>query len=146
MTELVRFDIDGGDVDAENDADKDGGEFEPNRDIYIPRIRTIVRKPAPAAVKRDAEQKPKKRAATAGGKSKTGGGKQTASKQPAKKRGANGAANAKPSVKNKTLPVTKRYVILDRTSAVNVFSEYLKERDKADKDRLESNIETIIIK
>ncbi len=146
VTELVRFDIDGGDVDAEKDADNDGGEFEPNRDIYIPRIRTIVRKPAPAAVKRDAEQKPKKRAATAGGKSKTGGGKQTASKQPAKKRGANGAANVKPSVKNKTLPVTKRYVILDRTSAVNVFSEYLKERDKADKDRLESNIETIIIK
>ena len=146
VTELVRFDIDGGDVDAEKDADNDGGEFEPNRDIYIPRIRTIVRKPAPAAVKRDAEQKPKKRAATAGGKSKTGGGRQTASKQPAKKRGANGAANVKPSVKNKTLPVTKRYVILDRTSAVNVFSEYLKERDKADKDRLESNIETIIIK
>ena len=68
VTELVRFDIDGGDVDAENDADNDGGEFEPNRDIYIPRIRTIVRKPAPAAVKRDAEQKPKKRAATADGK------------------------------------------------------------------------------
>lgn len=146
VTELVRFDIDSGDVDAEKDADKDGGEFEPNRDIYIPRIRTIVRKPAPAAVKRDAEQKPKKRAATAGGKSKSGGGKQTATKQPAKKRGADSAANVKPGVKNKTLPVTKRYVILDRTSAVNVFSDYLKERDKADKDRLESNIETIIIK
>lgn len=146
VTELVRFDIDSDDVDAEKDADKDGGEFEPNRDIYIPRIRTIVRKSAPAAVKRDTEQKPKKRAATAGGKSKSGGGKQTATKQPAKKRGANSAATVKPSVKNKTLPVTKRYVILDRTSAVNVFSNYLKERDKADKDRLESNIETIIIK
>ncbi len=146
VTELVRFDIDSDDVNAEKDADKDGGEFEPNRDIYIPRIRTIVRKSAPAAVKRDAEQKPKKRAATAGGKSKSGGGKQTATRQPAKKRGANSEASVKPSVKNKTLPVTKRYVILDRTSAVNVFSDYLKERDKADKDRLESNIETIIIK
>ena len=76
VTELVRFDIDGGDVDAENDADNDGGEFEPNRDIYIPRIRTIVRKPAPAAVKRDAEQKPKKRAATAGVRQKQDGRRQ----------------------------------------------------------------------
>ncbi len=47
---------------------------------------------------------------------------------------------------DRRLPVNKRYIILDRKSAVNMFNEYLKERDRADKDKLESNINTIILK
>ncbi len=46
----------------------------------------------------------------------------------------------------KKLPVTRRYVIIDRTSAVNIFNEYLKERDRAEKDKIESMVSTIILK
>lgn len=121
------------------DADNGGADLEPNRDIYIPKIRTIVRKPAKVEQKPTAEQKPKKRAtAAAKGGARSGGGSKSAK--------GRSAATKKPEAKPKTLPVTKRYVILDRTNAVNIFSEYLKERDKAGKDKLESDIETIIIK
>ena len=45
----------------------------------------------------------------------------------------------------KKLPVTRRYVILDRRNAVNMFGEYLRERNKAEKEKLQSSINTIII-
>ena len=129
---------DGAQAAADGDGDRDK-DLEPNRDIYIPKIRTIVRKPAKVEQKPTAEQKPKKRAtAAAKGGARSGGGSKSAK--------GRSAATKKPEAKPKTLPVTKRYVILDRTNAVNIFSEYLKERDKAGKDKLESNIDTIIIK
>lgn len=83
--------------------------------------------------------------------------KKNAAKKPAVKKSEKAASiEQKPTVKteqkpkdganNKSLPVTRRYVILDRTSAVNIFSDYLKERDKDEKNKLESSISTIIIK
>lgn len=65
--------------------------------------------------------------------------------EPVKKQGQ-GKREAAATVDPKKLPVTKRYVILDRTNAVNIFSSYLKERNGADRDKLESSIDTIIIK
>ena len=53
------------------------------------------------------------------------------------------AAQTEPD--GKKLPVTRRYVILDRRNAVNMFGEYLKERNQADKDKLKSSLNTIII-
>ncbi|MDE7464021.1 MAG: hypothetical protein K2M48_03235 [Clostridiales bacterium] len=66
-------------------------------------------------------------------------------KKPATKKAAAKPAPTKASDPKK-LPVTKRYVILDRTNAVNIFSNYLKEREQSEKDKLESSINTIIIK
>lgn len=121
------------DIDDQAVPNTAGDAIEPDRNIYIPTMRTIERaqKPparrepttdrrTPSAAKNSA---PKKSAPAA--KSKSGG---------------------KKSPDPKALPVTRRYVILDRTSAVNIFSDYLKARDKADKDKLESSISTIIIK
>ncbi|MCH5350712.1 MAG: hypothetical protein J1F39_01925 [Clostridiales bacterium] len=43
----------------------------------------------------------------------------------------------------KKLPLTRRYVIINRTNAVNVFNDYLKERGK---EKLDSMVTTIILK
>lgn len=44
------------------------------------------------------------------------------------------------------LPVTKRYVILNRRNVVNMFSEYLGSKDKTEQEKLTSSINTIIYK
>ncbi len=51
-----------------------------------------------------------------------------------------------PKVDSKKLPMTRRYVIINRTNAVNIFSEYLKAKDESEKEKLESSISTIILK
>ncbi len=167
------------DDDAVDDEVKDYGATAPNfdgytesadvnRDIYIPEIRTIVRRPEPQ--KRDKkDQPPKKRTAKAKTAAKPAAKKtakpaaKPAAKKTAKpvpkptaKKSVKPAAKspaAKPetqkapeSIRNTSLPVTRRYVILDRTNAVNIFGNYLKERDREEKERLESSISTIIIK
>ena len=78
-------------------------------------------------------------------KSKTDAAKPSA-KKPNKRGGAKSAAKESAATDNKSLPMGRRYVIIDRRSAVNIFSDYLKERDKQDKDKLESSINKIILK
>lgn len=140
------------DVRTDNTARTDAG-IEPDRDIYIPEIRTVVRggrKPFAQRTDRSATTKrttSAKRPAT----QKTSAGKRNGQKQSGKKPTKQTAV--KPSTgkatqtipPEKKLPVTKRYVILDRHNAVNMFGEYLKERNKAEKDKLQSSINTIII-
>ena len=145
-------------------------DIEPDRNIYIPEIRTIVRPTREPVTEKQKAAKPvaKKSAADASGDKpavkkptakKTGGAKtqkprNTAAKKPAaKKDGAVAASkrNVEPVDKTaesdgKKLPVTRRYVIMDRTSAVNIFSEYLKSKDEKSKDKLKSSISTIILK
>lgn len=133
-------------------------DVQPDRGIYIPPIRTVKRTPPAAAKKPVASGSVKRSTDKIGGTSK----KQTTKAAP-QKRAADGEpvakkASAKKPVKKqsgnssakqsdgKKLPVTRRYVILDRTNAVNMFGNYLKERDGAGKDKLESSINTIIIK
>ncbi len=148
----------------------DERDIEPDRDIYIPQIRTIVRSPKPVRPKRTAakksEKKPAKKLSSSKPASKSSGKKPTGTRSRKSGRAkqlevtdATAAAadkrtpTEKPTAKKqesisdaKKLPVTRRYVILDRTNAVNLFSDYLKERDKAEKDKLASSINTIIIK
>lgn len=142
-------------AEPQTESDPDDGEYDKaDRDEYIPKIRTIER--AKPAAERAVRQTARTESAS--------GARQT----PAKKSGGASASRAKPaqsktakptqkSAKSagkaksaqsdaKKLPVTRRYVILDKTSAVNIFSDYLKERDKAEKDKLTSSINTIIIK
>ena len=101
-----------------------------DRDIYILGMRTITRtteRPAaakPASAVKKATVATTKPAAAKSGAAKTGKGKTPDAKK---------------------LPVNRRYVILDRRNAVNMFGEYLKERDRAAKDKLQSSINTIII-
>ncbi|MCM1368465.1 MAG: hypothetical protein NC184_06640 [Roseburia sp.] len=174
------------------------GDIEPNRDIYIPKVRTIVRnrpterntpsaaetpkrgatgntgktgktgKKRGAAVGKAVDGNADKGAATKSTAADSAVGKrntakrgaqssaaknQSASKssggrgrpKAAKPATATATANAKPAP-SKKLPVPRRYVIIDRKSAVNVFSEYLKERDAAEKSKLEASINKIIIK
>ena len=145
-------------------------DIEPDRNIYIPEIRTIVRptrepvaekqKAAKPAAKKSAVDvsgdKPavKKPTAKKTGVAKTQKPRNTAAKKPAAKKDGTVAAskrNAAPVDKTaesdgKKLPVTRRYVIMDRTSAVNIFSEYLKSKDEKSKDKLKSSISTIILK
>ena len=42
--------------------------------------------------------------------------------------------------------MTKRHVIINRRNVVNMFSEYLKTKSADEKERIESSINTIIIK
>lgn len=130
---------------------------EVNRDIYIPKMRVIERSRA------EKPAEPKKQKPTVKSAAKTAG--KTTAKKPAENRQTAKRARKpaeKPTVKavnpptksakksdtavNRSLPVTRKYVILDKTSAVNIFSDYLKERDKDEKNKLESSISTIIIK
>lgn len=146
-------------------------EYEPDRDIYIPRIRTIVRNNGKA----EPAEQPKQTAKSTGGSQARK--RSTSAKKPAPAtKSATKPATEKPAVKTsaakkpapkksaatsgktaddkktvptippeKKLPITRRYVILDRRNAVNMFGEYLKDRNQAEKDRLKSSINTIII-
>ncbi len=153
-----------------NDVRERQDEYEPDRNIYIPGIRTVTRtprvaRPAPApapekasdkkrsakptAVKAQKQRKPaaQKRSANAAKATEPSkSSKPTAVKAQTEKKPAKAVKPQKKTVDPRKLPVTRRYVILDRTNAVNIFSNYLKEREKAEKDKLESSINTIIIK
>lgn len=128
-----------------------------NRDFYIPGIRTYVRNtPQPKKAAKAPEEKPAPKKSAAQSKKSSS----TARKPVAKKSTAtskkpssattkpNNSAAQKPrkTVQSDKLPVTRRYVIIDRTNAVNVFSDYLKQRDREEKDKLTSSINKIIIK
>ncbi len=112
-------------------------DIEPDRGIYIPEIRTVTPRPTdskPTAVKKPAAR-PTTQRATA-----------KAPRTAKPKKSGNGGASQRPVIPpEKKLPVTRRYVILDRHNAVNMFGEYLKERNQAEKDKLKSSINTIII-
>ncbi len=202
-----------------------GEDIEPDRNIYIPEIRTIVREPKPvqkpkqkpatekkpaaktakakstkskptatkSAIKKTSAEKPtaakpdetkvapkktaaKKSSGVNDGKKSDATPKsaaQTAEKTAPKKTtakssakpAANKAAKPKTAPKSKSkaeaddgktltipkadakkLPMTRRYIIINRTNAVNIFSEYLKEKDEREKEKLESSISTIILK
>ena len=56
---------------------------------------------------------------------------------------ASNSSAQNPTGDNKRLPLTRRYVIINRTSAVNIFNDYLKERGK---EKLDSMVTTIILK
>lgn len=111
-------------------------DIEPDRGIYIPKIRTVTPQQKPevkkASAKADKKPTAKKSTSKTSKPKKSGGGEQKPSV----------ATNIPPE---KKLPVTRRYVILDRHNAVNMFGEYLKERNQAEKDKLKSSINTIII-
>ena len=142
------------------DEEPDG--YAPNRNIYIPRIRTIARRPEPQsepapAPKKKAESSAAKTAPAskpAAAKSGAAAKKATAKKQTSNAASKSQATSKKPSATPKRgevpdgrkLPVNRRYVIIDRRSAVNMFGEYLRERDGDQKDKLKSSISTIILK
>ena len=151
---------------AQADVGADDENIEPNRDIYIPQMRTVVKDKAESETTTvttvSVEQKTAvrttesaKRADVASvAASKQSGGKRAAQTSGGAKRGAaknagKGAAKSKKTKAEipaeKKLPVTRRYVILDRRNAVNMFGEYLKDRKQSDKDKLKSSINTIII-
>ncbi len=151
---------------AQADEGADDENIEPNRDIYIPQMRTVVKDKAESETTTvttvSVEQKTAvrttesaKRADVASvAASKQSGGKRAAQTSVGAKRGAaknagKGAAKSKKTKAEipaeKKLPVTRRYVILDRRNAVNMFGEYLKDRKQSDKDKLKSSINTIII-
>lgn len=140
---------------AGDEADDAYGDFRdeydehisPDRDIYIPQMRTIVRQPQNARSasekKPTRSPKPQTRANTER-KPKSSAAKST--NGTAKKRTAQKSTATEPNIPaEKKLPVTRRYVILDRRNAVNMFGEYLKERNQTEKNKLESSINTIII-
>lgn len=117
-----------------NTESEESVDIEPDRGIYIPEIRTVTPQQKPENKKPTAAKKP--------------AAKKSTSTKPAKPKKSGGGQ--KPSIPTdippeKKLPVTRRYVILDRHNAVNMFGEYLKERNQADKDKLKSSINTIII-
>ncbi len=153
----------GDDADTYNVADtNDDGESDDessyeiaDRDGYIPKIRTIERAQKPAsdrAVRQTARVSAAKSAPSAAKKNVSSGGSKAEptrgnkSSKPTQKAAKKGGKANGARTDAKKLPVTRRYVILDKTSAVNIFSDYLKERDKAEKDKLTSSINTIIIK
>ena len=154
---------------------KDDGydDIAPDRDIYIPEIRTINKQ-----TDDDPELKPSKKATPKkSGSSGSRASSKSGTKKPAAKKtsstarkSSSGGAARKPAAsgtrkptssrsatprrrdtaatevpEEKKLPVTRRYVILDRRNAVNMFGEYLRERNKAEKEKLQSSINTIII-
>ena len=134
--------------EADEQYDDDG--IEPYRDIYIPKIRTVTRgaagtptqRPTPVRKTEKPTVKPAVKPAAQNAK--------PAAKKPTAKPKRGGGKTQKPAAVSsippeKKLPVTRRYVILDRHNAVNMFGEYLKERNQAEKDKLKSSINTIII-
>lgn len=151
---------------AQADEGADDENIEPNRDIYIPQMRTVVKDKAESETTTvttvSIEQKTAVRTTESAKRadvesvaaSKQSGGKRAAQTSGGAKRGAakNAGKSAAKSKKTKAeipaekkLPVTRRYVILDRRNAVNMFGEYLKDRKQSDKDKLKSSINTIII-
>ncbi len=130
-------------------------DYAPNRSIYFPRVRTISRyadEPAQAARKPAAAKPSASGAKAAAQKLAAKGGKKPAAQKsaqtPRKNQGAGAARRAaSPSGDaSRKLPVNRRYVIIDRRSAVNMFGDYLRERDGESKDKLKSSISTIILK
>lgn len=130
-------------------------DYAPNRNIYFPRVRTISRyadEPAQAARKPAAAKPSASGTNSAAQKPATKGGKKSAAQKsaqtPRKNQGAGAARRAaSPSGDaSRKLPVNRRYVIIDRRSAVNMFGDYLRERDGESKDKLKSSISTIILK
>ncbi len=130
-------------------------DYAPNRNIYFPRVRTISRyadEPAQAARKPAAAKPSASGAKAAAQKPATKGGKKPAAQKsaqtPRKNQGVGAARRAaSPSGDaSRKLPVNRRYVIIDRRSAVNMFGDYLRERDGESKDKLKSSISTIILK
>ncbi len=130
-------------------------DYAPNRSIYFPRVRTISRyadEPAQAARKPAAAKPSASGAKAAAQKPAAKGGKKPAAQKsaqtPRKNQGAGAARRAaSPSGDaSRKLPVNRRYVIIDRRSAVNMFGDYLRERDGESKDKLKSSISTIILK
>lgn len=132
-------------------------DYAPNRNIYFPRVRTISRyadEPAQAARKPAAAKPSASGAKAAAQKPAVKGGKKPAAQKsaqtPRKNQGAGAGAakrTASPSGDDsRKLPVNRRYVIIDRRSAVNMFGDYLRERDGESKDKLKSSISTIILK
>ncbi len=130
-------------------------DYAPNRNIYFPRVRTISRyadEPAQAARKPAAAKPSASGTKSAAQKPATKGGKKPAAQKsaqtPRKNQGAGAARRAaSPSGDaSRKLPVNRRYVIIDRRSAVNMFGDYLRERDGESKDKLKSSISTIILK
>ncbi len=141
-------------VETEHDDDMARGDreleeflkesWEPDRDIYIPEIRTVARGKSDTQRAQSGKSKAQ-RSKSGSAKSKTDATKPSA-KKPNKRGGAKTVAKESAATDNKSLPMGRRYVIIDRRSAVNIFSDYLKERDKQDKDKLESSINKIILK
>lgn len=130
-------------------------DYAPNRSIYFPRVRTISRyadEPAQAARKPAAAKPSASGTKSAAQKPAAKGGKKPAAQKsaqtPRKNQGAGAARRAaSPSGDaSRKLPVNRRYVIIDRRSAVNMFGDYLRERDGESKDKLKSSISTIILK
>ena len=183
---------------AEKQEQKPSSDYAPDRGIYIPRIRTIVRnsganvspepvkskgkakpvaaepakntgkatvktakaKPATTAKSAPKKTEPKKSVGAADKAATKSSSVKAAPKKAEPKKSAPKKAepkNATPKTNagtkkadttppEKKLPITRRYVILDRRNAVNMFGEYLKERNQAEKDKLKSSLDTIIIK
>lgn len=140
---------------VEDDQTADDEHIEPNRDIYIPQMRTVVKDNSElqTSVTATSERRSSVRTETVktetarSGGAKRGGAKRTA--QSGTRAAQSGAKSKKPKPAQipaeKKLPVTRRYVILDRRNAVNMFGEYLKDRNQTDKEKLKSSINTIII-
>ena len=114
-------------------------DYAPNRSIYFPRVRTISRyadEPAQAARKPAAAKPSASGTKSAAQKPAAKGGKKPAAQKsaqtPRKNQGAGAARRAaSPSGDaSRKLPVNRRYVIIDRRSAVNMFGDYLRERDE----------------
>lgn len=114
-------------------------DVEPNRNIYIPKMRTVQK----SATKPVAKKKPS--TAKSGAKS-TGGGKKKPASKPATTQTKQSGTAAKSQSKITQLPLTRRYAIIDRTNAVNMFSRYLKEREEDEKNKIISSINNIEIK
>lgn len=132
----------------DDEAFSQGDATEPDRNIYFPKTRVITRRaPEPAAKKSASPRSPQKSGGTSASTSKPAS--KPAAKPAAKKPQAPTGRARKASesgAPDRKLPVNRRYVILDRRNVVNMFGEYLKERDGEDKDKLRSSINTIIIK
>ena len=82
-------------------------------------------------------------AKTASGKKKSA--KVTASKPSAAKKSVRKPGEATAATGEDTLPVPRKHVLLNRRTAVNMFSDYLAEKTEEEKERLEGKINTVII-
>lgn len=140
---------------VKDDQTADDEHIEPNRDIYIPQMRTVVKDnselqtsvTAKSGRQSSVRTETVKTETVRSGGAKSGGVKRTA--QSGTRAAQSGAKSKTPKPAQipaeKKLPVTRRYVILDRRNAVNMFGEYLKDRNQTDKEKLKSSINTIII-
>lgn len=122
-----------------------------------PRVRTIIRRPtarnADELIERasaadepvakpepTAKPKPEQQPQSAPKKQTKSGG---TTRKPAKKQ------TAKPveaQVQEQNLPMTRKYIILNRRNAAAVFNEYLNGKKEQDKKKITDNLNTVIIK